>query len=167
MPALVRELAETGIKPDAIIVAVGGGGLLCGVAEGLHEVGWHDVVIITAETQGAASLAESVKAKKRVKLASIDTIAVTLGAKQVCQQAYDWTKKHPIFPETVTDKAAVSACWRFADDHRLLVEPACGAALAIVYDQHKILERFETVVVIVCGGSGVSLELLNEWKKQF
>lgn len=165
--SLVRELHQSGVKPDAIIVAVGGGGLLCGIAEGLHSVGWHDVSIITAETEGAASLAASVKAKKRVTLATIDTIAVTLGAKQVCQKAYEWTSQHPIFPETVTDKAAVSACWRFADDHRMLVEPACGAALAIVYDQPKILERFNTVVVIVCGGSGVSLELLNEWKKQF
>ena len=48
-----------------------------------------------------------------------------------------------------------------SDDHRMLVEPACGAALAAVYS--KVIERsqgegrlaasLETVVVIVCGGS--------------
>lgn len=165
--SLVHELFASGIKPDAIIVAVGGGGLLCGVMEGLYAVGWQDVAVITAETEGAASLAESVKAKQRITLPAINTIAVTLGAKQICQQAFDWTQKHAIFPQTVTDKAAVNACLRFADDHRLLVEPACGAALAIVYDQHPILEQYKTVVVIVCGGSGVSLELLQKWKLKF
>ena len=164
---LVYELKASEIKPDAIIVAVGGGGLLCGIAQGLVDVGWNDVAIITAETEGAASLAESVKAKQRITLPAINTIAVTLGAKQICQQAYDWTTKYPIYPQTVTDKAAVEARLRFADDHRLLVEPACGAALAILYDQHAILKNFETIVLIVCGGSGVSLALLNEWKTKF
>lgn len=164
---LVHELKESNIKPDAIIVAVGGGGLLCGIAQGLHEVGWQDVAIITAETQGAASLAESVKAHQRITLPAINTIAVTLGAKQICQRAFDWTTQHRIIPQTVTDAAAVKACLTFADDHRLLVEPACGAALALLYDQHSVLKEFKTIVVIVCGGSGVSLGLLQDWKAQF
>jgi L-serine/L-threonine ammonia-lyase len=52
---------------------------------------------------------------------------------------------------------------RFADDHRILVEPACGAALAAVYDRAAPLVEREPIVVIVCGGAGVSLALLKEW----
>ncbi|MBS0286226.1 MAG: pyridoxal-phosphate dependent enzyme [Proteobacteria bacterium] len=165
--SLIEELKQDNVKPDAIIVSVGGGGLFSGLIQGLHSIGWQDVAIITAETVGAASLFEAVKQNKRVKLDKIDTVAVTLGAKQICQQAFEWTQKHPVFPQTVTDKEAVNACLRFADDHRLLVEPACGASLALLYDKRTILEKFKTIVVIVCGGSGVNLNLLSGWKKQF
>jgi L-serine/L-threonine ammonia-lyase len=165
--SIIEELKHDNVKPDAIIVSVGGGGLFCGLVQGLHAIGWQDVAVITAETTGTASLATAVKEQKRIRLDKIDSIAVTLGAKQICQQAFDWTQKHPVFPQTVSDKEAVNACLNFADDHRFLVEPACGASLALLYEKRPILERFNNIVVIVCGGSGVNLELLRGWQKQF
>ena len=44
-----------------LVLSVGGGGLLCGVIEGLIKVGWPDVPVVAVETEGAASLARSVK----------------------------------------------------------------------------------------------------------
>lgn len=165
--SIIGELQKAHVKPDAIIVSVGGGGLMTGLIHGLYAIGWQDVAIITAETQGADSLAAAVKAKKRISLPKIDTVAVTLGAKQICEAAFEWTQKHPVLPQVVSDKAAVRACLRFADDHRQLVEPACGAALAVLYDQHPIIEPYQNIVLIVCGGNGVSLDLLQKWKTQF
>ena len=57
------------------------------------------------------------------------------------------------------------------DDHRYLVEPSCGAALAagysgIVKDLIAKGEMKSPVVFIVCGGSGVSQRLLNGWKQE-
>ena len=46
---------------------------------------------------------------------------------------------------------------------KVLVEPACGAALAAVYENAAALEPFESVVVEVCGGSIVNLPLLQQW----
>jgi L-serine/L-threonine ammonia-lyase len=132
--SLINELQQDEEKPDAIIVSVGGGGLFSGLAQGLHSIGWQDVALITAETSGAASLANAVKENKRIRLDKIDTIAVTLGAKQICQEAFDWTHKSRVLPQVVTDKEAVNACLQFANDHRLLVEPACGASLAVLYE---------------------------------
>lgn len=40
---LVDELAASGIRPGAIVASVGGGGLLCGLYQGLKRHGWHDV----------------------------------------------------------------------------------------------------------------------------
>lgn len=166
--SLIKEMHKEQIKPNAIIVSVGGGGLFSGLIKGLYEVGWNEsVTMITAETEGAATLAKSVEANERIILDKINTIAVTLGAKQICQQAFDWTQKHPVLPQVVTDKEAVDACLKFADDHRLLVEPACGAALAIIYQKRQIIEQFQHIVVVVCGGNGVSLQLLQNWKSQF
>jgi L-serine/L-threonine ammonia-lyase len=46
------------------------------------------------------------------------------------------------------------------------VEPACGAALAPVYDNAAVLSGHVPVLVIVCGGAGASLELLREWDRR-
>jgi len=165
--SIIEELKADDLKPDAIIVSVGGGGLFSGLAQGLHQVGWEDVPLITAETTGAASFALSCQQKTRVKLDKIDTIAVTLGVKQICQQAFEWSQKHPVFPELVTDKEAVAAIFSFVNDHHILVEPASGASLALIYQQRAVLQQFNNIVVIVCGGSGVNLALLNQWQQQF
>jgi L-serine/L-threonine ammonia-lyase len=163
---IIHELAETETKPGAIVVSVGGGGLLCGLLEGLHQVGWTDVPILAVETEGAASFATSVKAGQLVTLDNITSIATNLGARTVAAEALAWTQRHPITPWVVTDRAALEACFRFADDHRVLVEPACGAALAAVYGRAKPLAGLGPIVVIVCGGAGVSLELFESWQQK-
>jgi L-serine/L-threonine ammonia-lyase len=163
---LVKEIAQDGPKPGVVVVSVGGGGLLCGVLQGLHQVGWADVPVVTVETHGADSFAASVAAKRLITLERITSIATTLAARTVAAEALAWTSRHPVTPWTVTDRAAVDACLRFADDHRILVEPACGAALATVYDNAAVLSGRAPVLVIVCGGAGASLELLREWDRK-
>lgn len=70
--SLVKELKETlSAKPGAIVLSVGGGGLLCGVVQGLREVGWEDVPIVAMETFGAHSFHAAVKEGKLVTLPKI------------------------------------------------------------------------------------------------
>ena len=155
---LVEEIEQ---KPGVILIAVGGGGLLCGVLEGLHKVGWQDIPVIAVETSGAASFAASVQAGKLIRLNEVTTIATSLAAKQVCKTAFEWTKKHSIYPEIVTDHAAVEAALQFADDHRILVEPACGAPLSLIYNRLPSLKKFSSILVVVCGGAGVTRDMLT------
>jgi L-serine/L-threonine ammonia-lyase len=159
--SLVREVAEV-VRPEVVVAAVGGGGLLAGVVQGMHEVGWHDVPVLAVETEGAASYARALAAGAPVTLASIDTIALTMGAKRVCQRVVDLAGAHPIRSVLVRDDAAVAALRRFADDQRVLVEPACGAVLSLVYDGHpEVVGR--SVLVVVCGGASVTLAQLAAW----
>jgi L-serine/L-threonine ammonia-lyase len=164
--SIIHEISAANIKPGAIVVSVGGGGLLCGLLEGLHQIGRKEVPVVAVETEGAASFAASVRAGQLITLDRITSIATTLGARTVAPAALAWTQRHKIIPWVVSDRAAVEACLRFADEHRVLVEPACGAALAAVYGQAEPLEGLAPIVVIVCGGAGVSLKLLDEWKKK-
>ncbi len=164
--SIVQEIAEADVRPGIVVLAVGGGGLLCGVVEGLHSIGWTDIPIVAVETEGAASFATSVQAGRVVKLERITSIATTLGARQITAQALDWTRRHPIVSWVISDRAAVDACLRFADDHRVLVEPACGAALAAGYLRAEPLVDRDPVVIIVCGGVGVNRELLQKWNEQ-
>ena len=170
---MIDEIADTGIqKPAAVVACVGGGGMLCGIYEGLQQNGWSDVEGITAETEGASCFATAMRAGEPTRLGAIESIATSLGALQVSTEAFNRAQSHPTTPIVSTDAEVVQACIDFTHDHRVLVEPACGAGLAVVYsDRHRdalaSIAAAGPIVVIVCGGSGVNLELLSQWKAQF
>jgi L-serine/L-threonine ammonia-lyase len=147
-------------KPDAVVVAVGGGGLLNGLMLGMHRQGWHDVPVYAAETEGAASYAAALEAGKPVRIPAINSIAKSLGANQVSDTAFNWSQKHDIRSLVVSDDEALESCRHFADDFRVLVEPACGAALSGMYFHQEVLGDAENILVVVCGGIGVNLSIL-------
>ena len=158
---LVEELAQrSATPPDLIVLSVGGGGLLCGVAEGLARVGWGDVPILAVETHGTASFAAALEEGEPVTLPEVSGIATSLAAGRVADEAYEWSKRRTILSHLVGDEDTLDACRRFLDDHRVLVEPACGAALAPVYKADPVLAPYENIVVIVCGGATMGWEKL-------
>jgi L-serine/L-threonine ammonia-lyase len=163
---IIDEISRSGEKPDAIVLSVGGGGLLCGVIEGLHRNLWQDIPLIAVETEGAASFAASVSAGRLIELPAITSIATSLGARRVCQRALEWSKQYPIRNVVVSDKAAVSACEKFLADQRVVVEPACGAALAIAYERSAAIQTFKSILIIVCGGSVTSADRLRQWSNK-
>ncbi|XP_064209417.1 L-serine dehydratase/L-threonine deaminase-like [Anguilla rostrata] len=173
--SLVRELeAELEVKPGAVVLSVGGGGLLCGVVEGLRRAGWGDVPIVAMETVGAHSLNAAMEKGELVTLPKITSVATTLGLNCVAAQTLKLAQEHAVFSQLVTDQEAVMAVEHFMDDEKILVEPACGAALAAVYS--NVLSRLQKegklgrdlgpVVVVVCGGNNISLAQLHKLKVQ-
>ncbi|MFJ1571240.1 pyridoxal-phosphate dependent enzyme [Pseudomonas sp. NPDC088322] len=158
--SLIDEVAAADCKPDALILSVGGGGLLSGVVEGLKRNGWDDVPVLAVETTGAASFHAAVEAGHTVELPALSSIATSLGAKRVAEQALECARSHPVESHLVTDREALQACERFLADHRLLVEPACGAALALAY-KAEALGNYRKVLVVVCGGATATLEQIQ------
>jgi L-serine/L-threonine ammonia-lyase len=169
---LVEELADHG-GVCAMVVSVGGGGLLCGVLEGCARHRLVGSKVIAAETEGASSFGQAWEKGEVVTLSGIDSIATSLGATSVTPVSLERAKNHQggFASAICTDTEAVEACVRFAQDHRLLVEPACGAALAVAYSERlrdKHLKDVEGPIVLeVCGGSGVNVDLLHSWKIDF
>lgn len=166
---IVEELEE---KPDAMVCSVGGGGLLCGLMRGLERRGWEDVKVLALETKGAESLYESLDKGELVKLEKITSICTTLGATRVAEKAFEYAQRKSVRSVVLEDREAVMGCWRLADDERLLVEPACGVNVALCYDGRlkKLLPELTAeskVVIILCGGAGITLELLMEWREKF
>ena len=202
---ILDQLGETSddAKIGAILASVGGGGLLCGVLEGIERNYFSDesrarlirgCKVVAAETEGASSFAASFNANSvgnsdlsMVRLESIDSVATSLGALEVTPAVVQRAHRHmergreqgghgeDVLSYVCSDAEAVDACARFASDHRMLVEPACGAALAPIYSDRlraQLLEELEgsvgsAIVVEVCGGSGVNPELLELWKNQY
>lgn len=165
--SMIDEIFQAGVKPDAVVLSVGGGGLLCGVLEGLHRNGGEKIPVIAMETQGADSFSQAMKAEKLVMLDSIQSIATSLGAKQVAQTALNWTQKHEVISQVVSDQVAVESCLQFIEDHRVVVEPACGASLSAIYQSLDVLQDKENIVVIVCGGVSANFANLQEWNQLF
>ena len=160
---MIGEVARSGLAPDVVVLSVGGGGLLCGVVEGLRRQGWGHVPVIAVETAGADSLSQAMAAHRRVELPAITSIATSLGARQVSEQAFALSTEHPVVSVVVTDQQAVAACLRFLDDQRVVVEPACGASLALVYGDAQELAGYKNVLLIVCGGATATLSQLEKW----
>ncbi|MEM7216493.1 MAG: pyridoxal-phosphate dependent enzyme [Pseudomonadota bacterium] len=163
---LIDEVVADGLIPDAVVLSVGGGGLLTGMSEGLNRNGLGDVPIYAAETEGMASFNAALKAGQPIELETLSGVATSLGARKVCERAVEVANERPVIPLTVSDTEAVNACLSFLNDHRLLVEPACGAALALLYEGKIDVKRHKKILVVVCGGSTATVESLNEYRLQ-
>lgn len=164
---MIDEIKDEGLKPDAFITVVGGGGLLCGILSGILNAKWGDVPVFAVETVGAASFHASDEYKELVTIEKVDTIATSLGAKQITTRLVDWLLiRNNLVSVLTEDRATVNACYRFLNDHHMLVEPACGAGLSLIYDK-RIDFPGENIVVIICGGIGISYELLQKYMQDF
>lgn len=162
---MITEVLATGLRPDAVVLSVGGGSLLSGVVQGLTEHGLQNIPIYAVETEGTASLHAAIHAKHHVKLSNVTGIATTLAAQQVCANAFHLSQTYPIHSIVVSDKDTVNACTAFLDDQRTLVEPACGAALSVLYDQKIQFKSTDKVLVIVCGGASITLDGLLAYQQ--
>ncbi|KAI8063450.1 tryptophan synthase beta subunit-like PLP-dependent enzyme [Gongronella butleri] len=167
IPELKTQLLDH--APAAIICPVGGGGLLNGVIMGLQEVGWKQVPVIAVETHGSNAFQAAVVAGKLVQLPRTTTLATSLDAASICAKTLELSLIHPVVPFAVSDAMAANAARQFADDTRLLVEAASGAALSLCYtevirDILPTLSMSSDVVVMVTGGSDVSLEHMETYR---
>jgi len=176
---------EVDDKPLALVTVVGGGGLAAGILIGMERSGWSgNVPLLTMETEGADCFNAAIQKKEIVKLEAINSVATSLGALSVLPRLFEMqqSKDHWIESGLVTDTQAIEATLKFANHHRMLVEPACGAALAAVYSKDVstnplnslVEERLKQtdsedrtrrpIVVIVCGGNITSLDSMAKYK---
>ena len=179
---LIEEIDEQIGEYDAVVCSVGGGGLFCGVMEGLarRNPEWGNqkpVKVLAVETKGADSLAQSVIAREHITLPEISSIATSLGAKRVASKAFELAQKREVSCLTLSDAQAAMGCVKFADDERFLIEVSCGASIASVYNG-QLRQRLgkgmseeewreQRIVMVVCGGNIVTLEMLQGYKEKY
>ncbi|RYO74377.1 hypothetical protein DL766_009812 [Monosporascus sp. MC13-8B] len=167
---------------DGLVCSVGGGGLLNGIMEGVEKQKWGPrggkPRVLAVETVGTDSLNQSVRAGELVTLPAITSVATSLGASRVSERTLEWTRRADyLTSHVVSDADAVAGSVKFANDARMLVEVACGATVAPVYngDLRKVLGaglgdeewRRKNIVLVVCGGSNVTLEMLRAYQEKF
>lgn len=173
---IVEQLSNQGHSIQdvrGIVCSVGGGGLYSGIVSGLERHRLADKIpIIAVETSGADVLHKSIKAGNPVILDKITSIASSLGSPYICQNSFEKAIMYDSRSLLVDDSAAVSACTAFLNDTNILVEPACAASVSVCY-QPDILENIlgvtlnkqDIIIVIVCGGSSITIEDLIQLQK--
>jgi L-serine/L-threonine ammonia-lyase len=140
---------------------------------GLLEFEERKTIVVAVETEGAASYNAAVRAGGLVTLDGITSIAKSLGARTVTEATLRLGEKygkHLVRSLVISDKDALFGVTEFADRYRYLVEPACGASIAPVVFSGLLksvvpeLNKDSKVVVEVCGGFGVNLAMIEQWK---
>jgi len=165
--------------PTALVCSVGGGGLFNGIMDGISRRGtkWDKTQVVALETRGADSLATALDQGEWATLSGITSIATSLGAVRVSSRTFELASEGrrtgKVRNMVLSDAEATMGCFRFADDERMLVEPACGVNVALCYGNRlkKALGRpirpDDRIVIVVCGGSNVSTEMINAWREEY
>jgi L-serine/L-threonine ammonia-lyase len=165
---------------DVVVCSVGGGGLFNGVVGGLEkclkkEKKGKDVCVVAVETEGADALAHSLREGKLSSLRAITSQATSLGALCVAEKAFENAVSPPkgVAVESIvgSDAEAARGVLRLADEMRLQVELACGISLEVAVngrlkDVVPGLNPETKVVVVICGGSNISAEMIAEYREK-
>lgn len=146
---LAREIEAQAGRPDSVLVSVGGGGLIAGVAAWF--AGRSRVVAL--EPEGAATLYRAREAGTPVDVPVSGIAADSLGARRIGSIAWSVTQQHVAQSELLTDDA-IRAAQRFLwKALKLAVEPAAALPLAALQSGVIRPRDGETLCLIVCGAN--------------
>ena len=147
---LARELEmQLGRTPDSVLVSVGGGGLVAGIAA------WFAgrARVIALEPELAPTLFRAREAGAPVDVAVSGIAADSLGARRIGRIAWEVAQQHVAQAELLTD-AAIRTAQRFMwTELKLAVEPAAALPLAALQSGAVRPRAGERVVLVVCGAN--------------
>ena len=142
---ILEELPET----DIIIVPIGGGGLISGIACAA-KILKPEIKIIGVEPDGAASAYEAIKEDKVVELKEANTIADGTAVKKIGNTTFEYIKKYVDEIITVSDYELMEAFLLLVEKHKIIAENSGILSLAAL---KKLKEKNKKVVSVVSGGN--------------
>ena len=144
------EIVEDVPNVTDVLVSIGGGGLMGGVATAIKSRR-QEARIWGVETVGADAMSQALAAGHPVTLTAITSIAKTLGAPSVSQSTLEIAKQYLEGVTVVTDAEALIALRFILERLKVLTEPAASCTLAAAEKLKSDLG--EHVVLILCGGN--------------
>lgn len=145
------EILEQVPDVDAVIVPVGGGGLISGVAFAIKQLN-PNVKVYGVQAAGAPSMVNSVKEGKLKKLASVSTIADGIAVKEPGDLTFDIVSEYVDELVTVTDDEIAAAILALIEQQKLCAEGA-GAVSVAAAMFNKVPVAGKKVVCLVSGGN--------------
>jgi threonine dehydratase len=147
---LAQEIEEQGGgTPDAVLVSVGGGGLIAGISAGFED----RTRVVALEPQLAPTLYRAREAGEPVDVAVSGIAADSLGARRIGAIAWDITQRHVkealLLPDEAIRQAQV-ALWK---QFKLAVEPAAALPLAALHSGAWQAPRQGRVCLVICGAN--------------
>ena len=147
-----RECALQMPALDVMVIPVGGGGLIAGMARAMKLL-QPDCRIVGVEPEGADSLARSFAAGSPQKLEKVDTIADSLGAPLALPYSFAVARDHVDELVTIPDAAMLRAMGLLYDGLKIALEPAGAASTAAVMGPLRETCEGKRVGVIFCGSN--------------
>ena len=147
------ELEQQAPEIDTLLVAVGGGGLIGGIAA------WYGgkVKVVAVEPEAAPTLHMALKAGQPVEAPAGGIAADSLAPKQIGSLMFPIAQKHVAASVLVTDDAISEAQAALWDKLRLVAEPGGAAAFAALLSGRYVPQPGEKVAVLVCGSNPTDL----------
>lgn len=146
------ELCEDIPDLDAVIVPVGGGGLIAGIAMAVKQIQPH-CMVIGVEPDGANGMHQSLAAGAPLASVNVSTIADSLGAPMHAPLTFDLIRQCVDQMISVSDDDMRVAMRQLFTDMKLAVEPACAATFAALNTSLASQFTGKRVAVIACGSN--------------
>lgn len=144
---------------DAVIVPIGGGGLIAGIAMAIKEMN-PKVKVIGVNAAGAASMVGSLKANEIITLPSVSTIADGIAVKTPGNLTFELVQKYVDDVVTVTDTEIAHTAYLMLQRAKILAEPAGVTSVAAALFRKANLKGMN-VVPIVSGGN-INMQILEQ-----
>ncbi len=136
---------------DAVVVPVGGGGLISGVAFALKSLN-PKIKVYGVQASGAPSMVQSLEHDEIVCLDKVATIADGIKVKEPGVNTFEYCRQYVDQIVTVTDDEVSSAILALIEQHKLIAEGAGAVAVAaVMFDKLPI--KGKNVVCLVSGGN--------------
>ena len=152
------EIVEDCPAVETVVVPIGGGGLISGVATAVKAE--TDARVVGVQAEGASSVVPSLAKGKRVELDRVDTIADGIATRSVGEYTFEVIRERVDEVVTVPDEAIASALVAVLERSKALVEGAGAVPLAAVLERAFDYDDGETIVVALCGGN-IDLNVLS------
>jgi len=153
------EILEDAPEVDAVVVGVGGGGLISGIATAL-KAEKPGVKVIGVEPEGASAMSQSLRRGQPVHLDRVDTIADGLAAPFAGQHTLAHVQRYVDDMVIVSDQQIVEAMGLILERCKVVAEPAAAASLAAMLSA-KVSPPPGGAVVCVLSGGNVDRERLK------
>lgn len=152
------ELVEQLPDADAVVVPIGGGGLISGVAFAIKSLN-PKVKVYGVQAEGAASMVHSIHDHKPEMLPSVSTIADGIAVKEPGNITYDTCAKYVDDIITVSEDEICAAILKLIESEKMVAEGAGAASVAAVMF-NKVPVKGKKVVCVVSGGN-IDVTILN------
>jgi threonine dehydratase len=139
---------------DTVLVAVGGGGLIGGIALWFGN----SVRMVGVEPEAAPTLTRALKAGRPVDAPAGGIAADSLAPRRVGELMFPLAQKHVERVVLVEDEAIRRAQEALWETLRIVAEPGGAAAFAALLSRHYVPEAGERVGVLVCGGNTTAVD---------
>lgn len=137
---------------DAVIIAVGGGGLIAGMSAYFKQV-WPNIKVYGAEPAGAPTLHAALQAGQPVRLEKIQTIADSLSVPMAQPYSFRLIQRHVDEIVLVSDDDMRAGMHFLFTEMKLVAEPACAAGLAALLGPLREKLSGQRVGLIACGSN--------------